>query len=370
MRIGFDAKRAFLNYSGLGNYSRSVIESLAQFYADENYFLFAAENKNELFKQALVRRNVEMVSGASFSKTYWRSYGQVNDWKKLNIDVYHGLSNELPFGFKRSKAKTVVTIHDLIFRKQPFNYKFIDRNIYDIKTKYACKRADKIISISNQTKNDIVDYYGINEKKVEVIHPSLPNHITRIISMDMQNMVKQKYQLPQKFILYTGTIEKRKNLLTVIKAINNLADKALPLIAVGKKTSYFDEIKDYLKSAGKKVQVAFLTDVNNNELNIIYSLSSLFIYTSLFEGFGIPLIEASAHGIPSITTKNSCMEEAAGNGALYIDPLNVDETSDAISNLSYNSHLHKQLSTLAIAHSSRFNSRIQADQLMKTYREL
>ncbi len=367
MRIGFDAKRAFLNHSGLGNYSRRVIESLTQFYSDENYFLFNSESKEKLFNQILIRNNVEIINPSTILKSIWRSYSQVNDWKKFNLDIYHGLSNELPFGLNRTKTKTVVTIHDLIFKKNPNYYPFIDRTIYNLKTKHACKKADKIICVSDQTKKEVVKFYGINEKKIDVIYPAIPDHITQMISVDNIAAVKLKYQLPDKFLLYTGTIEKRKNLLTVIKALDKLGDKAPPLIAIGKSTKYLNEIKNYLKISRQKMEVSFLTEVNNEELNIIYSLANLFIYTSLFEGFGIPLIEAMAHGIPCITTKNSCMEEAAGKGALYVDPLSIEETANAISNLTNNAALHKQLSTLAIAHSAKFNSKRLADQLMATY---
>ena len=203
MRIGFDAKRAFMNYSGLGNYSRSVIESLAQYYSDENYFLFTPDENLKLFDRILIRKNIELIKSNSFSKFYWRSFSQMNEWNKLNLDIYHGLSSELPFGLSRTKAKKIVTIHDVIYKKSPEYYSVVDRTIYDYKTKHACLNADKIICISEQTRQEVIRYYKVAENKIKVIHPSLPDHINRMISINKTEEVKAKYNLPEKFILYT-----------------------------------------------------------------------------------------------------------------------------------------------------------------------
>ncbi len=370
MKIGFDAKRAFMNYSGLGNYSRSVIESLAQYYADENYFLFTPEIKNENFKQIFVRKNVELIKSSAFSKSYWRSYAQVNDWNKLNLEVYHGLSNEIPFGLKRTETKTVVTIHDVIFKTHPEFYSLVDRSIYDFKTRYAVTHADKVIAISEQTKQELIKHYAVTSEKIKVIYLSLPDHITRLIADHAIEEVKKKHNLPEKFLLYVGTIEKRKNLLTVIKALQQMGEQAPPLVAVGRETKYLDEIKNYLNTLAIKPSVTFIHDATNEELNVLYSLAHVFIYTSLFEGFGIPLIESAAHAVPAITTKDSCMTEAAGKGALYIDPKSIAETVTAIAKLMNDTALHRQLSTLALSHSAMFNKKRMADEVMAIYSSL
>lgn len=369
MKIGFDAKRGFNNFSGLGNYSRVAIESLAQYYPDENYFLFATDRNNKLFEQIQFRKSIETIYSSSLLKSYWRSYSQVNDWKKLKIDLFHGLSNELPFGLNRAKTKTIVTIHDVIFKKHPEFYSFVDRIIYDIKTKHACIHSDKIICVSEQTKKEVMHFYKVPDSKIKVIYASLPSHITRMISVDKTEEVKTRFRLPEKFLLYVGTIEKRKNLLTIIKALNNLRAQHLPLVVVGKPTKYLKEIKNYLHDYAPHLKIIFIHDAGNEDLNVIYSLAFVFIYTSLIEGFGIPLIEAATHGVPSITSRDSCMEEAAGKGAIYIDPKSESETASAISRLINEPILHKQLSALAIAHSAKFNSKRLADELMNLYKE-
>ncbi len=370
MRIGFDAKRAFSNFSGLGNYSRIAIESLAQYYPEELFFLFAPDLLISNFESIQFRKNIELISSNTFSKSFWRSYSQVNDWNKNKLNLFHGLSNELPFGLNRTETKKVVTIHDVIFKKHPDFYSFANRSVYDFKTKYACKNADRIICVSEQTKNDVIKYYKVPEKKLAVIYTALPAHITRMISSDKISEVKNKYQLPEKYILHVGTIEKRKNLLTVVKAMNHLKSSGMALVVVGKPTEYLNEIIKYTASQTNPTTILFIHYASNENLNVIYSQAHAFIYTSINEGFGIPLIEAGAHGVPAITSRNSCMQEASGNGALYVNPTNIDETAEAISSLFNNEKLRKELSAMALAHSSKFNSKNLATELMNLYKSV
>ena len=180
MKIGFDAKRAFLNTTGLGNYSRTLMSSLAKHYADNQYFLYYPK-KNIGFEQAKfsLAENMEVktpnnalqaLAGGSF----WRSWTLGKQIKKDELNIYHGLSNELPFSVSRNlgKPKTVVTIHDIIFMKYPKWYPTFDRFMYRRKWKHSCKVADKIVAISEETKGEIVNYFKIDESKIEVIYQS------------------------------------------------------------------------------------------------------------------------------------------------------------------------------------------------------
>ncbi len=177
MRIGFDAKRAFSNNTGLGNYSRDAIRVLSIFYTDNKYFLYtpkAKENNRLTFlndsTNTFVRTPQSLLNKAL--KSYWRSKSIVRDLFTNKIDIYHGLSHELPIGIEKTNIKTVVTIHDLIFKRFPRNYRSIDRKTYDIKYKYAVKHADLTIAISEQTKQDIVEFYKINPENIKVIYQS------------------------------------------------------------------------------------------------------------------------------------------------------------------------------------------------------
>ncbi len=171
MKIGFDAKRAFSNLTGLGNYSRSVINSISSIIPTSEIYLFNPNKKNIIFHPS--QKNIKIVQPNKFiNRKYWRLKGLNKEINSLNIDIYHGLSNELPIGLK---TKSIVTIHDLLFLKYPNFYNFIDRKIYAFKSKMACNKADKIIATSLQTKKDIVKYFNIDSEKITVIYQSCHN---------------------------------------------------------------------------------------------------------------------------------------------------------------------------------------------------
>ncbi|MFW5756970.1 MAG: glycosyltransferase, partial [Tangfeifania sp.] len=170
MKIGFDAKRAFLNASGLGNYSRNTLNALKQYYPENNYTLFTPKVKADLFTN---HDQFQVVSPSQFYrgvlKSVWRSFFLTGKIKKYSLDIFHGLSNELPSGIHKTDIPSVVTTHDLIFMRYPEFYKPVDRKIYFRKMKYACQAAAKIIAISRQTKNDVETFFQVPSEKVEVI---------------------------------------------------------------------------------------------------------------------------------------------------------------------------------------------------------
>ncbi|RYG19958.1 MAG: hypothetical protein EOO07_05840 [Chitinophagaceae bacterium] len=167
LKIGFDGKRAANNVTGLGNYSRSLIEHLANRFPQSEYFVYTPKINASLRKHALFsKENVNLqLPPKNSTSPIWRSVGVVLELARQKIDLFHGLSQEIPFGLKENKIKSVVTIHDLIFLVKPEYYSFFDRIIYTYKSKYACKKADQIIAISEQTKKDIVQFYGTDPEK-------------------------------------------------------------------------------------------------------------------------------------------------------------------------------------------------------------
>ena len=162
MRIGFDSKRLFNNLTGLGNYSRTLLRNLGKYYKDHEYFLYSPNlNRTQETSFFLDQEPFYPKTSNSIFKSYWRSYSIVNQLKKDEIELYHGLSHEIPAGLKKSKIKSIVTIHDLIFKIYPKLYNYLDRKIYDQKIRYSCTQADKIIAVSNNTKSDIINLYNI-----------------------------------------------------------------------------------------------------------------------------------------------------------------------------------------------------------------
>ena len=239
MKIGFDAKRAFLNSSGLGNYSRNTLNALLHYYPEHEYVLFTPEIKEELFHNY---KQFDVISPDSslskIFKSFWRSFSLTGQLKKNELDVFHGLSNELPEGIHKTEVPSVVTIHDMIFMRFPEFYKPVDRKIYFSKVKYACSAANRIIAISNQTKNDIIEYLKISPEKIEVIYQSISPKFFR--SNNAPDLLT-KYEISENFILSVGTIESRKNQLSILKAVH--AKKInVQIVFVGKPTNYSFEL--------------------------------------------------------------------------------------------------------------------------------
>jgi glycosyltransferase involved in cell wall biosynthesis len=340
MKIGFDAKRAFHNSTGLGNYARTLVTSLAQFCVRNEYHLFnpkPAKNQYLNFTTKLQLPNFSELqthkpSGFNrFFHPYWRSYSILRDLKKLGIEVFIGLSNELPMGIERTKIKSIVVIHDLIFERYPDFYPFLDRLSYRKKFKSACQRADIVVAISEQTKADIVAFYGISESRIRVIYQSCNPQFYALLGKDTQQKALEKYQLPNDYILYVGTINERKNLMAVVNALKKIEQNTqIPLVVVGNGKEYLAQVLAYVKENKLENRFIHLPKVDFADLPAIYQSAQLFIYPSFFEGFGIPIIEALHSGTPVITSTGSCFAEAGGPRSYYIDPNDPQAIATAI----------------------------------------
>ena len=220
MRIGYDAKRAFLNFSGLGNYSRNIISLVNRYYPSDEIVIYTPKIRKSIPgfpPPGSVVRQPESMLARRFSSV-WRSAGLSARLTRDGIDLYHGLSNELPLRIAKTNIPAVVTIHDLIFIRYPELYNPIDRKIYSNKLRYAVKAARKIIAISEQTKSDIIDFTGIAAEKVCVIYQSCSPAFTENVSRQFMDAIRKKYEIPERYMLYVGTIEKRKNLLSIRKS--------------------------------------------------------------------------------------------------------------------------------------------------------
>ncbi|MDR1593750.1 MAG: glycosyltransferase family 4 protein [Prevotellaceae bacterium] len=373
MKIGFDAKRAIQNNTGLGNYSRYVIEILSEYYSDNQYILFAPrEKENARLKTILSRTNISFVFPHGISKTFsslWRMFGIKKDIRKNDIDVYHGLSNELPVGIRRTNAKSIVTIHDLIFLRYPEYYKLIDRIIYRFKFKLACRNADKIIAISECTKRDIISFFHIPEEKIIVIYQGCHPNFRQKVSGEKKSEISEKYCLPARFILSVGSVETRKNLLLAVKALKNIPED-IHLVAAGKSTPYQSEVEQYAEKAGLKSRLHILNNVLFEDLPALYQSAAVFVYSSFFEGFGIPVIEALTSEIPVIAATGSCLEEAGGPGSMYVNPNNEAELSKKIIEILTDKNLAKNMIETGKEYVKRFSEKIIAAKIGSEFSEL
>lgn len=369
MNIGFEAKRVFHNKTGLGNYSRDLTRLLSQYFPENNYYLYNPKaTKENLFSANNINVFEKKPSTSFYTKFYnlWRQKGVTADLVKDKITVFHGLSGEIPRGLKALNIKSVVTIHDLIFMRFPNLYSYFDRKIHFYKFKKAAQEADLVIAISEQTKKDIIEYLKIDTSKIKVVYQGCHAAFKQTFSNEEQKNLVSKYNLPEEFILNVGTIETRKNILLAVKAIKNINTC---LVIIGNETPYANEVKNYIKENNLEHKVRFLKGLNINELAIVYQLAKIFVYPSLYEGFGIPIIEALYSKTPVITTRGGVFPEAGGPNSIYIDPTSVDEMEKAILKLLQNDNLREEITRKGWEFVQKFNDKNIALEINHLYTE-
>lgn len=383
MNIAFDAKRAFTNGTGLGHYSRTLIRSLATFFPAENYFPCTPLITDRFDVSAFP--NVQLISPTSFTtrnfRKLWRSSLVKADLQKNNIEIYHGLSHEIPNGIDKTNIKSIVTIHDLIFERFPDQYNLIDRKIYRYKFQYACKHANRIIAISRQTKDDLVKLYEVPGHKIAVCYQSCDERFFMTVSDQEKERVKKIYNLPDRFFLYTGSVIERKNLLVICKALESLKKKIqIPLVVIGDGSGYKQEVKNFLREKNMESLVIFLSEKEDTahlpaytmatDFPAIYQQAICMIYPSVFEGFGIPVLEALCSKIPVITSNISSLPEAGGEGALYIAPNDFTALADYMEQMISNTKLRDTLTGKGWAHAQKFTREKCAAAVMNEYKML
>jgi glycosyltransferase involved in cell wall biosynthesis len=375
MKIGFDAKRAFHNFTGLGNYSRTLIETLATYSPTDELHLFSPkQNASPRLTSILRDPSVYPHFPTGFWRKLhpiWRSYGISKDIKASGVQIFHGLSNELPVKLPTNVA-SVVTIHDLIFERYPAFYPRFDRFVYRQKFRKACQQADVVVAISEQTKRDIVDFYKIKEDKIQVIYQSCHRqfYLNEKPTIAEQNAVKIKYGLPEDFLLYVGTVNERKNLLGLVQGLHNL-NAPINLVVVGDGGAYFDKVRDFVATHhALGNHIFWIPKIDFTDLPALYAASIALALPSFFEGFGIPIIEALWSGTPVITSVDSCFAEAAGDGALYINPSDNQSISEAILKICSDETLRNSLIEKGGNYVQKFHEKHIAEQWQTLYKSL
>ena len=332
-RIGYDAKRLFNNFTGLGNYSRTLVHNLHAQFPDNQYFLYTPKIADKpVVAPFLSEKDYTTLIPDIPLKALWRSYTMVGQMQRDRLDIYHGLSHELPFGIPKS-IKTVVTIHDLIFKRYPNTYPWFDRQIYDFKFRRACHTADAIIAISESTKRDIVHYYGISPERIKVVYQTCSPQYFLPANPDWVKEVIATHRLPSEYLLSVGTIEPRKNLKNIIAALALLPpSKRLPLVIVGKGAGAYRQAVEALVEQENLTKYIIWLDrlLDNSHLQAIYTGAQMLIYPSYYEGFGLPIAEAALCRTPVVAADTSSLREAGGEHSLYVDPDSPQAISGAI----------------------------------------
>ncbi len=368
MKIGFDAKRALMNDTGLGVYSRNLINGLLRNFPENDYHLFTPKIKEYLLEQIDGEYKIELPERGidKLIPSYWRTRNVIKDIAALRLDLYHGLSNELPFGIDKHRGvKKVVTIHDLIFLKEKKQYPLADRLIYETKIRYACKVADKIIAISGQTKSDLIKLIGADERKIEVVYQSCDNIFSSNITNEDMETVRLKHVLNEYFILNVSSFYPRKNHLLLVKAFEQIMAKVPHnLVLVGGYEMERKTIENYIAEKNIASRIKILSNLPLAELAAIYRLADLFVYPSQFEGFGIPILEAMTSGTRVLASDVECFRELGGDAIDYFDLDNLNSFAEKMLHLI---HYKSQETALLKTRSEIFSNETFSKKIMEAY---
>lgn len=391
--IGFDAKRIVRNATGLGNYGRTLVNDLARVVpSDWQLRLYAPDPGLDALRNRVTvsaqhpssrsaegnllpaeRKNTQFVypqgRPLKLQRSLWRIGPIVNDLRRDGVQLYHGLTGELPRGLQQAGIRSVVTIHDLIFLRHPEYYNWVDVKIYAWKFRTACREADRIIAISERTKQDVVELGGVEPERIDVIYQSCSPRFHADVTPQQQAEVRQRYGLPERFMLSVGSIEERKNIMLAVRSLPFLPDD-IHLVAVGKPTKYSADVLRWADREQLASRVHFLYGVPDEDLQTLYRMAEVFVYPSRYEGFGIPIIEAIHSGLPVVAATGSCLEEAGGPDNLYVSPDDAEGLAAAVTRLLKGAAGREQRISLSRDYVRRFEGNDVAQQVYEVYQKL
>ena len=383
-KIGFDARRAFLNQSGLGNYSREVIRSILEFHPTYKTFLYTPDTSKlfrDVFKEPQVRlkrpkrnrkqRFESTVKPLNRIRAYqWRNIEIVKSIIYGKIDIYHGLSNELPKRIDHFQGAKVVTIHDVVFKVYPNDFPRFDRYIYHKRTLNAVKKADMIVCPSAFTANSLTMHYAVNPKKIEVVHPSIQSAFFKEAPepQSIQRFTSQ-WGIQKPYILCLGDIRPRKNQRKVVEAMSLLKSLDIQLVLVGRSSgTYIRSIKSFIQQENLEEKIVWLNKVSTHDLPLLFYGAQALVYPSIIEGYGLPISEAMLCDLPVLTTKDSSMEEIGGSKINYVKANDIQGIADFIQSV-----VNKPSSfTYKLTEEERwhFSAERQAKELDRIYKRL
>ena len=368
MILAYDAKRLFHNFTGLGNYSRTLVEDLSRFFPQHQYHLFTPRPSTHPRTQKFRQPPFQVHTATTWPAAYWRTSAIKKDLKQHRVDLFHGLSHEIPLGIHKTGIKSVVSIHDLVIKHYPHLFPWIDRQIYEQKFRYACQHADRVIAISESTRQDIIRFYNTDPAKVEVIYQTCAAHFKQVVSTQETQQARERYQLPAHYLLYVGSIIERKNLLPLVQALARFPlDQQMPLVVLGKGKAYRKKVVRWIQQNGMSRSVFFPEGVDFLDFPAIYRGATALVYPSTYEGFGIPIIEALFCQTPVLTTNTSSLPEAGGPGAHYIEEPTVDALQAGIEKLLSSQDYARTLALAGHQYVQRFRSQPLSEQLMRCY---
>ena len=392
MNIAIDGRTIAGDKTGVGNYAERIVRALLQCDSRNHYYLFLSEPNDHIAGPNLTQILIEGY-GPPILNRYWENVILPKELQRYNIDIFFSPAYVLPYFVRfgaalanipiplslryffnsHRKIKYVVTIHDVISRVYPEYFTLKMRLWQRFFLWNAQRSADRVIADSQSTKNDILRFYPGYRDRVTVIYPELDDSLRIITDEAMLVRTKNKYSLPKKFILYIGTIEPRKNIEGIAAAYSNLPpniQSQYDLVIGGKIGWHAEKIFNEIKAQQLGKRIHFIGYVDDSFLPSLFTLASVFVFPSFYEGFGYPPLEAMACGVPVVTSNSSSINEAVGDAAILIDPTNIQQISKAIGNILSSGTLAAELKRKGLERMALFNWKKCAEEMLQVFEEV
>lgn len=370
-RVGFDAVRALRNVTGLGNYSRGVLRALRHTGPPLELYLFSSRPPRPEFATLPAELGAQLVRPrrwGALAPGLWRTYRAGRCASSYGVDIYHGLSHEIPRDLPRTGVRSVVTFHDLIYHQHPELFPLFDRWSYRWRYEWSARQADAIIAVSTRTRDDLLECYRLDAARITVVPPPRSPAFAVQTSNADRDAARSKYGLPAEILLSIGTLEPRKNhgVLLAALAARGPANR-IPLVFIGRDGGSEAQLRATAASHHLGDRVHFLPDVPAADLPALMQSAMLFLYPSAIEGFGMPIVEALSAGIPVIAASGGHLNDAGGPGTRYVAATDPAAWSAAIGELLDDAALRDRMRVSGAEYATRFDGGKVAAQLMKVY---
>lgn len=379
MKVSLELQPCLKEKSGIGIYTYEISKALQKI--DGLYIkgdVFNLFGKNDVSRNIIdLKFNIDTCKFFSYGiyRRIWNYVPIKYNWLfKKKSDIYHFFDYIVP---PRIEGKVITTIHDMTYHlyphtMQPKTLKRIRNGI-----KYSANRADKVITISESTKKGIIEVLGVPFDKIEIVPPGVDyNAFNKVYSKVQINRVKSKYNLPEQYILYMGTLEPRKNIESIIEAFSlfkkesTIHTKDIKLVIAGKKGWLYNSIFSIVQQLNLENEIIFTDYIDEEDKPILYKLSLLFVFPSIYEGFGIPVLEAMAASVPVITSNVSSLPEVAGNAALLVSPMDIVSIAKGIDKILIDETFRNELISRGNEQAKKFSWDNSAKKIYEIYKAL
>lgn len=372
MKIQFDTQLLFRkNKTGIAWSAQNILLNLNRKKEDKYELNFFCDKDIKDYEEAVCLLREKGYSFNTSKKMPSRLYKLVSSLIYMPYSLFFGKDVDVIFFFNYIippgvKGKKVVYVHDMAYKSCPETVRWQTRMLLNKALVNSCKRADHIITISEFSKSEIVKYLGVKEGKITVIPMGVNQEWFLPASDEKIKAIKRKYHLPEQYILYLGTLEPRKNIKRLIEAYHSLCIQGIDcpkLVLAGGKGWMYDEIFSTVKSLEMEENIVFTGYVDEKDKQAIMTGADMFVFPSLYEGFGIPPLEAMACRVPTIVSKVSSLPEVVGEAALMTDPYSIKDISDKIKQLLFDNELRESLRIKGLERAKKFSWENTAEQV-------